>query len=136
MDTVSSYIFIGATLCLKHEDIDWKKYIATGFCLVTVLINSLLTYQDPYISWVPNDLDIQNAVAWLVENGYTQGIAGFWDSDIITALSNGQIEMWTVGDVDEPHIYEWLQVKSHNTYPEKEKSLSFGQCQILRAKIR
>ena len=115
------YIFIGATLCLKHEDIDWKKYIVTGFCLVTVLINSLLTYQDPYISWVPNDLDIQNAVAWLVENGYTQGIAGFWDSDIITALSNGQIEMWTVGDVDEPHIYEWLQVKSHNTYPEKGK---------------
>ena len=115
------YIFIGATLCLKHEDIDWKKYIVTGFCLVTVLINSLLTYQDPYISWVPNDLDIQNAVAWLVENGYTQGIAGFWDSDIITALSNGQIEMWTVGDVDEPQINEWLQVKSHNTYPEKGK---------------
>lgn len=113
--------FIGAILYLKHEGINWRKYIVTAFCFITLLINSILTYQDPYISWVPNDLGIQNAVAWLVENGYTQGIATFWNSDIITPLSNGQIEMWTVSDVDNPLIYHWLQVKSHDELPEEGK---------------
>ena len=113
--------FIGLLLCLKHESANWRKYIVTFFCLGTLLINSILTYRDPYISWVPDDRGIQNAVAWLVKNGYSQGIATFWNSDIITPLSNGQIEMWTVDDVDAPGINEWLQVKSHDELPKEGK---------------
>ena len=113
--------FIGLLLCLKYESASWRKNIVTFFCLGTLLINSILTYQDPYISWVPDDRGIHNAVAWLVENGYTQGIATFWNSDIITPLSNGKIEMWTEVDVDAPRTHEWLQVKSHDELPKEGK---------------
>lgn len=113
--------FIGLLLCLKYESASWRKNIVTVFCLGTLLINSILTYQDPYISWAPDDRGIHNAVAWLVENGYTQGIATFWNSDIITPLSNGKIEMWTEVDVDAPRTYEWLQVKSHDELPKEGK---------------
>lgn len=111
--------FIGLILYLKHEKIAWRKHIITIFCFVTILLNSILTYQDPYISWVPNDLGMSDAVAWLVKNDYTQGIAEFWESDILTALSNGKIEMWTVGEVDDPKINKWLQVKTHDSLPEE-----------------
>ena len=103
--------FIGLLLCLKHESANWRKYIVTFFCLGTLLINSILTYRDPYISWVPDDRGIQNAVAWLT----------FWNSDIITPLSNGKIEMWNVLDVDDPVIYPKLQVKSHDEFPKQGK---------------
>lgn len=113
--------FIGLLLCLKYESASWRKNIVTFFCLGMLLINSILTYQDPYISWAPDDRGIHNAVAWLVKNGYTQGIATFWNSDIITPLSNGKIEMWTEVDVDAPRTYEWLQVKSHDELPKEGK---------------
>ena len=42
--------FIGLLLCLKHESANWRKYIVTFFCLGTLLINSILTYRDPWDS--------------------------------------------------------------------------------------
>ena len=80
--------------------------------------SSVLTMQSPYIDWVPNDLAIQKPAEWLEDHQYNQGYATFWDSDIITELSDGKIEMWTIGqggDLD--GIMEWLQVVSHRDNP-------------------
>ena len=54
-----------------------------------------------------------NTVAkWLCEHGYEKGVSGFWTSNIITELSDGRIEMWTL-KWDEPEVDEWLQLRSH-----------------------
>ena len=76
---------------------------------------SIATMQTPYISWVPNDLTIQSVADWLVENGYTQGCATFWNSDVLTELSDGKIEMWTVNEMNELDTNQWLQETSHDT---------------------
>ena len=77
--------------------------------------SSIATMQNPYISWVPNDLTIKSVADWLVESGYTQGCGTFWNSDVITELSDGKIEMWTVSDMNELSTYQWLQETSHDT---------------------
>ena len=51
-------------------------------------------------------------VDMLVEKGYTQGVSQFWTSDIVTELSNGKIEMWTL-EAGAPVYYEWAQKKDH-----------------------
>lgn len=56
---------------------------------------------------------IQTVCQWLLDNGYTEGYASFWDSNVLTELSSGQIECWTVSSVQNMSIYPWLQKTSH-----------------------
>ena len=58
---------------------------------------------------------------WLNDNmEYTKGIATFWNSDIITELSDGRIEMWTVDGFEEMNCYTFLQETSHWNLPEDD----------------
>ena len=56
----------------------------------------------------------------LLENGYRNGYATFWNANNLTELSDGAIEVWSVEEFNEdtlrnPVIYHWLQEKSHDT---------------------
>ena len=55
--------------------------------------------------------------AFLVNNGYTQGYASFWDGNILTELSDGRIEVWGLAQNTEPEVRAWLQNTSHTTQP-------------------
>ena len=58
----------------------------------------------------------------LVEQGYTEGFATFWNGNVITELSNGKIEVWTIdapGSIEE--LYPWLQKRTHSTEKPKGK---------------
>lgn len=57
---------------------------------------------------------------WLVENGYTQGYATFWFANVMTELSDGNLEMWDVTDLSRMDLHGWLQAKSHVDPPEGE----------------
>lgn len=86
---------------------------AISFVLV-LLIGSINTMQSPYPDTVSNDISLRKVAQWLEENGYTEGYASFWNSNIITELTNGTVEMWTVnGDFTTLNQYEWLQETAH-----------------------
>ena len=38
----------------------------------------------------------EKVASWLVENNYSKGLGTFWNSAILTELSNGKIEMWNI----------------------------------------
>lgn len=102
-------------LFLKMDEVG-NELINTGmavFTAIALLFATNANVKEPYIDWVPNDLEQIEVAQWLVDNGYTKGVAEFWDSNIITELSNGKIEMWTVKSLKSPDVYEWLQHKSH-----------------------
>lgn len=53
------------------------------------------------------------------DNGYTQGVARFWDGNLLTELSDGNIEMWILDEYQADDIDPWLQKVSHsNGLPE------------------
>lgn len=57
-----------------------------------------------------------DAVAeWLEEQGYTEGYATFWNANSVTGLSDGHIEMWTLLNLSNDVIMDWLQQKDHKT---------------------
>ena len=69
----------------------------------------------------------QADVAWyLLDSGYRNGYATFWNANVLTELTNGEIQVWDWGDqvfpdeqmnIDE--MFQWLQLKSHETtHPE------------------
>jgi hypothetical protein len=48
-----------------------------------------------------------------LEHGYDKGVATFWHSNIITELSDGRVEMWTLESNSSDKMYEWLQKREH-----------------------
>lgn len=95
------------------------KIIVGGWILVTMVFSSISTMQNPY--YMNDSRGIQPAVEWLEYMGYTQGCADFWNSDVITGLTNGDIKMWTVTEYETLSRYEWLQTVDHvNALPEGE----------------
>lgn len=50
--------------------------------------------------------------------GYTKGVGYFWDANVITEMTDGEIEMWSLIYFDSDEMYQWLQNKSHyGTFP-------------------
>lgn len=100
-----------------------KSVLLAGYSFL-LFLSSYLTMESPYIDspligQVPNSISIQNVSNWLSETDYTQGIASFWNSNIITELSDGNIEMWTImgGNDESLTPRPWLQSVEHETLP-------------------
>ena len=55
----------------------------------------------------------------LEDNDYKNGYASFWNGNVYTELSNGEIEFWVFQDTDLENVqsfdelYQWLQIKDH-----------------------
>lgn len=100
-----------------------KIFILIGYGFL-LLLSSYLTMKSPYIDSpingrIPDSISIQNVSNWLNETEYTQGIASFWNSNIITELSDGDIEMWTITGGRDKNLTPrpWLQSVEHETLP-------------------
>lgn len=66
------------------------------------------------------DPHLETVCDWLVENGYTQGYATFWYANVMTELSDGVLEVWTVDDMTRMNLHEWLQDAGHREQPQGE----------------
>ncbi|MBR3874018.1 MAG: hypothetical protein IKJ26_07580 [Clostridia bacterium] len=62
--------------------------------------------------------ELREIAEYLVEDEYEAGYATFWSGNVMTELSNGELEMyvWLGGECDNiDQTYKWLQRKSHDT---------------------
>lgn len=98
----------------------------TKAALSVIVLCSLLCQSSwYYLSFAENrtltqrtNPDYPQVAAFLQENDYDDGYATFWNGNVMTELTNGEIEMWCVnglaGDFRaEESIYQWLQAKDH-----------------------
>lgn len=87
-------------------------------CLFITSFSAINQYEEQPLEACP---ELVNVAKWLTDNGYTQGYSTFWQGNSLTALSNGELEMWVVTDFDTMYIYQWLQKTSHMNPPDSEK---------------
>lgn len=65
----------------------------------------------------------RECAAFLVEQGYTQGYASFWNGNVLSELSDGALELWVwderLNRVEQPEdINRFLQRRAHENPPE------------------
>ena len=78
------------------------------------------------LTYVRNEVRVGEAnyeevADWLVDNGYTQGFATFWNGNVLTEASDGALEMYVFDNWGQDVLFEWLQSKEHITnLPEGE----------------
>lgn len=61
------------------------------------------------------------AAEFLAHSGYTEGYASFWDANILTELSDGALEVWTLAQNDAFEVRKWLQKTEHLSREPKGK---------------
>lgn len=91
------------------------RFFLANAAIIILLITSLGTVynesREPIHQYRAHPT-MNNLVTWL-RGGYTQGAGLFWVSNLVTELSDGDIEMWT----QDPHFrddwFHWLQPMEH-----------------------
>lgn len=116
--------FVFPVLQLEGETENFKlpftrKVAAFSFCacFVAASIGSVLQFFSQGYRINPH---LKNICDWLVENDYTQGYASFWNGNVLTEWSNGEIDMWVPISFNTMHINPWLQKSSHERPPKDE----------------
>lgn len=60
---------------------------------------------------------LEEVCDWLTDQGCNREHATFWNGNILTDRSNGDIEMWLCNDFNTMAPYQWLQKTSHARSP-------------------
>jgi len=107
-------LFLTVFIAINNSKIPAYRLINTIAIITGFIILSISTIDHPYATY--NSKDKIDSVEWLSKNGYTQGIGSFWNSQVITGLTDGSIEMWTLTGLETGQVYEWLQPTSHSYY--------------------
>lgn len=94
-----------------------RRLAAVAFCLCFVATSISSTVQFFTNGYRVNP-HLEEVCDWLTDNGYTQGYATFWNGNVLTEWSDGQIEMWVVSDFNSMEVSHWLQKTSHANPPE------------------
>lgn len=107
-------------LFLAMTKIDELKYVI-GFVALIVLC-SVSTLMPPTPAMIPTNEKELAVSTWLVDNGYENGYATFWNSNAVTQLTNGRVQMWTVTGLDSLDVERWLQLTSHSSEAPEENA--------------
>ena len=89
-----------------------------------LVLNSGLFYRE--LSKKADNKALIPLVEALCEEGYRTGYGTFWRANVVTELSNGQVDMYDWLDSNKPDediidvdmCYKWLQLKKHKNPPE------------------
>lgn len=95
-----------------------RQVAALAFCF-SFVATSVSSTRQYFSGGYPLSPHLEEVCDWLVENGYTRGCATFWNGNVLTEWSSGQIEMWVTNDFNTLEPYVWLQKTSHATLPEE-----------------
>jgi len=121
---------IPITLAVISIVIDSVKFQATyGKKVVLALLvfsMAMTSYAHTHTGSIRSVESLKPALEFVKSQGYTQGIADFWSSDVITAWTDDDIQMWTVVNVEDMNIWRWLQKKSHEEFPKGKLFIIVG----------
>ena len=116
--------FVPEGLCLivlmiKSFRFAFEKLKAVAVYLTVALVifasaGTVLSETDKPLHWYRAEERMGSYVDYIQLLGYDQGVSTFWKSNLITELSNGEVEMWTILASNDTAVQEWLQKKSHH----------------------
>ena len=113
--SVCAFSFIPIFACFGNKKcFPYSGKYVMAFFMSVVLISSAFKYRE--MSGIDTNITKREAAEFLRKEGYNEGYASFWNANVITELSDGEVEIWSwpsdrVGDLYD--VYEWLQPVSH-----------------------
>ncbi|MBE5852426.1 MAG: hypothetical protein E7299_05670 [Lachnospiraceae bacterium] len=104
---ITSFVFLIPmfAIYLSEEKLLLDRYLLAGVMTVCILLGTAKTS----LSMMATDKnEARRPVAeFLMENGYHQGYATYWNGNIMQELSDGKIQMANVSDPEELEFFKW-----------------------------
>lgn len=125
-------IFFLLTLAVYME---WEGLIFDRVVVCLILGGSLaLAGMKTYYSFVSNDknADRYEMAEYLVEEGYTFGYASYWNSNIMTEVSDGALEMANFWSLESLGDFKWSS-KMSSYEPKQGKIFLIAEADELKA---
>lgn len=102
-----------------------KRNLVYDGILIGLVIGSLgisaSYYENNTVNWAHPNEEFSEISRLIVNYGYQNGYAGYWQANVLTEISDGKIEVWDYGDTSEglqiEKMNQWLQLKSHVEQP-------------------
>lgn len=104
---ITVFLFVLPLLCIYYE---YEKLPLDRLLLALLLWGALgLTTAKCVYSFIDKDKneDRRPVAAYLEEQGYTFGYATYWNGNIITELTNGQVEIANIHEIDQMDMFTW-----------------------------
>lgn len=104
---ITVFIFALPMLCfyLEQEERYFDRMAVCAVLAACLLLASGKTVLS-YLT-VDKNADRREVAAFLQENGYAFGYAGYWDANMITELTDGAVEIANVGDAEYLEYFRW-----------------------------
>ncbi len=104
---ITIFQFVLPILCfyLEQEERYFDRMAVSVILAACLLLASGKTVLS-YIT-VDKNADRREVAAFLQENGYTFGYAGYWNANIVTELTDGAVEIANVGDAEYLDYFKW-----------------------------
>lgn len=126
LDRVARYcvpviVFAVPLICAGFERLNERpliRYAVLAVYVSLIALCSVSTYR--VLAHSDVNAEIRSVVNYLRESGYDEGYSSFWSGNLITELSDGEIEMHVVSsdmitsNDSLQYVYHWLQEKSHD----------------------
>ena len=133
-------VFAVALHSFKIRGLKWLNYTVIGTASVCIFVQLAAFCFRPTLDYTYRDAQLlsfaypnypilnrrypadslKKAAAFLLKSGYKKGFATFWNSNVLTELSDGEIETWTLdfyGDYGNEwaklRVRSWLQDRRH-----------------------
>lgn len=116
---IIGFIFFTKIACKQR----WVTYVFISSLYLIFLGKAYATVRDNMQS---SDSHYEQTADWLVENGYTEGFATYWNGNVLSEASDGKIEVWALWNLEDSQIYRWLQKVSHSTVYPKGKCFVYA----------
>ena len=110
---ITVFIFVLPVLIIYFQE---EKRPLDKILVAALLVAALaLGTGKTVVSYITNDKNENRygAVAFLQEEGYEFGYATYWNGNITTELSNGDIEVANIGDPEYMDFFEWSSKKEY-----------------------
>ena len=104
---ITVFLFVLPLLCVYYE---YEKLPLDRLLLTLLLCGALgLTTAKCVYSFIDKDKneDKRPVAAYLKEQGYTFGYASYWNGNIITELTDGQVEIANIHEIDKMDMFTW-----------------------------
>ena len=115
------FFFIPLILVIELPGKKLRGVILMAVLSFYLVVSGISVSRNPYLEEIPIDLRLHTVADWLKDNGYHKGVASFWRAGMITELTDGEVEFWTVQNVVSMEPVAWLQEKDHvESFPNEE----------------
>ena len=99
-----------AAIYLQEEEKKLDRIFIGGGCIAAALIIGLLVWKEYAFDCRDNRNNREDVLAYLLDNDLTFGYATFWNGNVLTELSNGEVEVAGVSTINKDSIgyHQWL----------------------------